>query len=248
MFLATLSDLCFENKILNPIYNEVSDVGPPHNRQFTYECIVASIMTQATGATKKKARHMAAKNMLEKFVLKKIESSFICKFYIFFRRIKDIIPDLKEQSSLNQKAIIDANQAVMDKIPQIEFYNSIVPNKSVIVGDYSRTLRKILDEKEINEDEIRDVSVVYSLQKIVLKCNKNFQLLVNKTEDNLKQFLHLFELKCNYSHLQSDPYIVILSLNTDTPCSSCGVADNFELAKTKALNSMFNIIRTFLNL
>ncbi|KAJ8964253.1 hypothetical protein NQ317_003556 [Molorchus minor] len=61
-----LKDICLENKIPDPIFTPVSDVGPPHSREFTFECSIASIKTVATGSTKKMAKQMAAKMMLER--------------------------------------------------------------------------------------------------------------------------------------------------------------------------------------
>lgn len=66
--IGTLCELCEENKIPQPEFVEISDVGPPHCRQFTYDCIVASVRTRATASTKKQAKQLAANEMLEKYV------------------------------------------------------------------------------------------------------------------------------------------------------------------------------------
>lgn len=65
--IGTLCELCEENKIPQPQFEEISDVGPPHCRQFTYDCVVASVRTRATAGTKKQAKQLAAKEMLEKY-------------------------------------------------------------------------------------------------------------------------------------------------------------------------------------
>lgn len=65
--IGTLCELCEENDIPQPQFEEILDVGPPHCRQFTYDCIVNSIRTRATASTKKQARQLAAKDMLEKY-------------------------------------------------------------------------------------------------------------------------------------------------------------------------------------
>lgn len=64
--IGTLADLCIENKLPEPDYVEISDVGPPHCREFTYDCHLGSITTRATAGTKKQARQLAAKDMLER--------------------------------------------------------------------------------------------------------------------------------------------------------------------------------------
>lgn len=67
--ISTLSDLCDENKIPMPQFVEISDVGPPHCRQFTYECSVGSVKTRATASTKKQAKQIAAKEILDRLVV-----------------------------------------------------------------------------------------------------------------------------------------------------------------------------------
>lgn len=64
--LGKLKDICIENKIEDPIFTELSDVGPPHAREFTYECKIGSLRTVATGNTKKMAKQLTAKDMLAK--------------------------------------------------------------------------------------------------------------------------------------------------------------------------------------
>lgn len=64
--IGTLADLCVENKLPDPEYIEISAVGPPHYREFTYDCQLGSFKTRATASTKKQARQIAAKEMLER--------------------------------------------------------------------------------------------------------------------------------------------------------------------------------------
>lgn len=67
--IGSLCELCEENNIPQPEFVEISDVGPPHFRQFTYDCVVNSVRTRATATTKKQAKQLAAKEMLEKWVI-----------------------------------------------------------------------------------------------------------------------------------------------------------------------------------
>lgn len=62
--IVSLRELCIENKMPDPIFDEISDVGPPHCREFTYECRVSSLITQATSGTKKQAKQLAAQKMI----------------------------------------------------------------------------------------------------------------------------------------------------------------------------------------
>lgn len=61
-----LLTLCEEKKIPLPVFKEVSAEGPPHCREFTYECQMCSVTTRATASTIKQAKQIAAKEMLER--------------------------------------------------------------------------------------------------------------------------------------------------------------------------------------
>lgn len=74
-FIGTLQERCAQFKLNMPCFAEVSDVGPPHCRQFTYICSLASITTQATANTKKQAKQLAARDMLDK----------VKKYLVFFK-------------------------------------------------------------------------------------------------------------------------------------------------------------------
>lgn len=68
--IMTLRDICVENKLPDPLFEMVSDVGPPHCREFTYRCKLGSMVTQATEGTKKQAKQVGAQKMLDKYVQK----------------------------------------------------------------------------------------------------------------------------------------------------------------------------------
>lgn len=68
--LGPLKDLCFEYKIPDPVFTMINEVGPPHSKEFTFECCVASLKTVATSSTKKLAKQYAADEMLQKYVSK----------------------------------------------------------------------------------------------------------------------------------------------------------------------------------
>lgn len=61
-----LIELCTEFKVPIPEFTEISAVGPPHCREFTYDCHISTVVTRATAGSKKHARQLAAKEMLDK--------------------------------------------------------------------------------------------------------------------------------------------------------------------------------------
>ncbi|XP_018571941.1 RISC-loading complex subunit tarbp2-like [Anoplophora glabripennis] len=206
-----LKDLCMEYKIPDPIFMLLSDVGPPHSREFTFECSVASIKTVATGNTKKMAKQLAAKEMLE--------------------RIRHVIPDIAEQYSKSegQKAItnVDVDMKVLNKYN--EFFGSIVPDKTVEIGDYSGTLKKLMADNEL----------------IFNNFSEEFS---ERTEESLKKILDQLGLNYNIYEIQDNPPIVTLSLNTDTPFTTIGMSMSKENAKAEALSQAFEIMEVFMRL
>ncbi|KAG7203463.1 hypothetical protein KM043_013525 [Ampulex compressa] len=73
--IGALKDVCCENNLQEPEYIPISDVGPPHARVFTIQCVVATFKEEGIATTKKQAKHDAAKKMLD--------------------RINDLVVDLK---------------------------------------------------------------------------------------------------------------------------------------------------------
>lgn len=63
--IGVLTEMCVKNKLI-PKFTLINKVGLPHCSNFTYQCEVASIITKATAGTKKQAKQMAAKDMLDK--------------------------------------------------------------------------------------------------------------------------------------------------------------------------------------
>ncbi|XP_050302806.1 interferon-inducible double-stranded RNA-dependent protein kinase activator A homolog [Anthonomus grandis grandis] len=64
--IVDLQNLCMEKSLQLPSYFEISGEGPSHCREFTYGCSVASLYVKAKAGTKKLAKRLAAKEMLEK--------------------------------------------------------------------------------------------------------------------------------------------------------------------------------------
>lgn len=64
--IGELITICANNKLPDPEYKMTGEEGPPHAKLFTYECHVANLIETAASRTKKQAKHLSAKNMLER--------------------------------------------------------------------------------------------------------------------------------------------------------------------------------------
>lgn len=109
-FIGSLKDICCENKLPPPNFIEISDVGPPHCREFTFECCLASIRTQATANTKKQAKQLAAKDMLAK--------------------IEDVFPSILENLAGISNALTDLDHEAAVKYNDISGdLFAVIPNR-----------------------------------------------------------------------------------------------------------------------
>lgn len=132
-YIGTLRDLCAEKKLPYPEFNEISDVGPPHCREFTYECRIASIVTQSTANTKKQARQLAARDMLNK--------------------INDIWPEIAEKHVAESNALTDRDQEAMLKYIELACTLDVSPNRAIKIDEFTDTFKKIMEEKNIKFED-----------------------------------------------------------------------------------------------
>ncbi|XP_071856017.1 protein Loquacious [Bombus fervidus] len=64
--VGALQDLCIENNLQEPKYNQINEVGPPHAKIFSIQCTVTTFKETGIARTKKQAKQEAAKKMLDK--------------------------------------------------------------------------------------------------------------------------------------------------------------------------------------
>lgn len=58
--------LCSKNKLPSPVFIQVSEAGPDHCKEFTFQCKVISVATTGIANSKKQAQHYAAQEMIDK--------------------------------------------------------------------------------------------------------------------------------------------------------------------------------------
>ncbi|XP_075219525.1 RISC-loading complex subunit tarbp2-like [Lycorma delicatula] len=64
--IGQLTVICSNNKLPEPEYDKTGEEGPPHAKLFTFQCRVANLIENASSRTKKQAKHLSAKNMIER--------------------------------------------------------------------------------------------------------------------------------------------------------------------------------------
>ncbi|CAG9835087.1 unnamed protein product [Diabrotica balteata] len=154
--IGPLQKMCEENNIENPVFKEISDIGPPHSKEFTYECCIGSTKTVATSRTKKTAKQLAAKQMIEKF--------------------DDILPHLiLEAPKKDDQQPLPSTEKNLDIL---ERYNklmaSVVSNKKAKLKDFTEIFHNLMQKFEKSSDvfdlrERTEESLVRALNQIELK-------------------------------------------------------------------------------
>ncbi|XP_033231153.1 interferon-inducible double-stranded RNA-dependent protein kinase activator A-like isoform X2 [Belonocnema kinseyi] len=141
--VGALTALCADNNLQPPDYEEVSDIGPPHARIFTYRCRVSTFKEEGIATTKKQAKHEAARKMLEK--------------------IQDVVEDLQQSDEVNlykeekllQQSLADEKAAdryaTLTKLPQKKI------NLGVKMENYHRYLKMSFNEGTTRIDILNKV-------------------------------------------------------------------------------------------
>ncbi|XP_044763246.1 interferon-inducible double-stranded RNA-dependent protein kinase activator A-like [Coccinella septempunctata] len=157
--IGCLQEICADNKIPLPVFHEISDVGPPHCRQFTYECSISSMRTQAIAKTKKQAKQLSAKLMLEK--------------------IKETIPDLVRENE-------DLSNTLMEDDDALKVYNrmssyKVIKNKCTRIIDFPSCLVELMKNAELTKEDFEELLEICgekTLKKILDKFELKHEFIV----------------------------------------------------------------------
>lgn len=177
--------LCVENKLKYPVYDTISDVGPPHDKTFTIQCEVANFKDIGIAKTKKQAKQEAAKKMLH--------------------RLNDLVPDLEEspvESLTNDETLDNIKNAKSFFISHSKLLANKKINLGVKVSDYHNLLKSQVDPEICNK-------VVNKL--ISLTSEHDTDLSFQSVEDLKKEFqdiLQIIDLKYFESCVPSTQNII----------------------------------------
>lgn len=149
--VGNLGDICLENKIPMPIFTQISDVGPPHCREFTYECQVAALVTRATSSTKKQAKHWAAKEMTD--------------------RIMNVLPELINEYEEQQLVSTALNEQVKEAYNRVKSERP-KPNLSLQIEDRYLHLKHIAIEKGVDNSCVETYTLEPSMDNLKILLEK----------------------------------------------------------------------------
>ncbi|GJQ69786.1 hypothetical protein Trydic_g22344 [Trypoxylus dichotomus] len=146
-YIPKLIDICIENKIPIAEFVEISDVGPPHCREFTYECRISHITTRAIAGSKKHAKQLAAKDMLD--------------------RIYNIIPELQEKT--DHLMLCDDDEDVIQKYKTLSNFNPVKTNFNSKAAEYDLQFKKLMYNLDIQKETVTKILEQPSSKEVLQK-------------------------------------------------------------------------------
>lgn len=196
-YVGTLKEFCIDKRLPDPEFNIISDIGPPHARQFTMECSVGTVKCTKTSTTKKSAKQFASKDMLH-LLMATVDCGGV------------VVPLEELSPSFDQEA--------MDKYEEIK----VVTNLSRKIIDYPNSLKEDM-EPEVMTSALEMLNapmgddVEEHIGEILKKLDINFSI-EDLDSSTKKVGLSL--------RLQSDPPFEIAAYEKDAETAKTTVVKN----------------------
>ncbi|XP_012281909.1 RISC-loading complex subunit tarbp2 [Orussus abietinus] len=218
--IGALQDLCAENNLQEPLYNAINEVGPPHAKVFTVQCVVSTFKEEGTATTKKQAKHEAARKMLH--------------------RLHDVVSDLKDishsenQNKLKQQDILSSELA---KARYPELSKQHIQKKSSLGAKLSEYHLRLM--KNFQESAPKFLEKITSLIEMISKGNTNMDVV--KTE--FQNLLTMIEADMESIPMESDTekMLMAVQLNTCPIITEVGSGATESLAE---LNAIVQVMKT----
>ncbi|XP_033349455.1 interferon-inducible double-stranded RNA-dependent protein kinase activator A-like [Bombus vosnesenskii] len=212
--VGALQDLCIENNLQEPKYNQINEVGPPHAKIFSIQCTVTTFKEIGIARTKKQAKQEAAKKMLDKI------NELTNGLHIGTNK------ELDERKDYSQ--IAKARYPALSRLPA-----SRKINLGVKISEYHLQFKNLFDtemQKELTE----------KLTSIIPQ-NENYisEELVEDLLNKLQDVLAIIGLDITTSVFPSITEKIVVTMRIDTSPSIV----EFAVGATKAGAEMHTIIK-----
>ncbi|XP_076748609.1 RISC-loading complex subunit TARBP2 isoform X2 [Xylocopa sonorina] len=215
--VGALQDLCTENNLNQPEYEQISAVGPAHAKIFTIHCKVATFVEAGVARTKKQAKQYAAKKMLDK--------------------LSDLVPDLSDtkQTEKTSSEIAKARYPVLSRLS-----SSKKINLGIKVKGYHNQLKDSVEE-EIRKEVIEKLESLTSNNDTCI-TEEFVENLITK----LKDIIAILSLEISILDLNSsNPAVYVAAMRINSSPAIVQVANGDT--KLKAVyNTILKIINTVL--
>lgn len=231
-----LQEYCLENKLKLPDYRDAGAHGPPHKRVYTIVCCIGQLEMKASANTKKKAKHDAAQQMLDKLV----RNSGKARRELTTEQLQETEKLLHNLDFLDLKI----DDGPLRSKESAERANTLYTKLKTYHG-IKRDISKIsmsdrhLVFKESYEPFVREIATA-SLRDNPYKSASKHETLKNVTS--------LLGLEIEYHVLSNtpDPIIVVCRLNSSPVIVDMGIADTYLDARDQAISNALDSINTLL--
>ncbi|XP_043285645.1 uncharacterized protein [Venturia canescens] len=232
-----LSEYCIEWKLKLPEYRDGGVSGPPHKRVYTIVCCIGDIEIKASANTKKKAKHDAAQEMLDKLV----------------RNVN------KEKSQLMNEQY----QAIEKNIRGMSFLDFKIDEPSISVKDSAvkanrlytklktyRNIKKDIKRIDLNESHLifRDSYESCVRETVLERLSLSNPYPKMSKQETLKTVTSLLGLEVEYNVISNtpDPVIVVGKLSSTPIIVEMGLADSYLEARDQLIENLLNSINILL--
>lgn len=223
--IGALQDLCCDNNLQEPEYRPISEVGPPHERIFTIQCVVATFREEGVATTKKQAKHEAAKKMLA--------------------RLQDLVPDMNntvqsEESRRKEAEAVEIAKARYPMLSRLQTTKRV--NLGLKVSNYHVHLKQHFD-CETRKEMITDLR---SLIPKELEISKELYEQIKLGFSEFLADLSLELLNPSLSAKRDSVHISVMKINSNPELVQIAFGETKLNADFFALVKLINTMICFL--
>ncbi|XP_046467878.1 protein Loquacious [Neodiprion pinetum] len=217
--IGTLQELCADNNLQEPRYENVSDVGPPHARVFTIHCIVSTFVERGIATTKRQAKHEAAKKMMDRIT--DVVAGKIRDISIYMKNEKTAYDDELDNVAISQ-------YPELTKLPAIK-----KPNLGVKISEYHIKVKNTL-ENNVRYEAIGKLVNLINDAKLKSDSESSYETIRSKFREILIPLnIEMNEIRLNTTN--NAGYVAALSLDTSPALIEMNYGDEEEKAKIGAI-------------
>lgn len=212
-----LVTLCSNNKLPDPVYKCVGEEGLAHARSFTFECHVAKLTETATSRTKKQAKHLSAKLMLQRLITMLGDKLVLSP--------PDPGEESKAETELNEKVKLAYANCKSSKVNEnfdllIKDYHTV--DLTSMFGDNPSSVIKLANYN-VDNPPVDAMSLLNELfEDVSVSCT-------------IKQL----------PSVKPENFVFICELDSSPPFVVFGVDKNENEAKRQAAHKMISLLKTF---
>ena len=247
--IGDLKDLCADNELQDPEYNLISDVGPPHARVFTYQCVVSTFKEEGKATTKKQAKHEASRKMLDRLLevvkdMKSINTSTEEK-----NESNDRYTNLRKER-YEPKAMRETIMCQYEELVQKR------PSRKGTLGIKLDEYHKKLKQSYTDDTLPTRSEVLAGLENLdkFLDDTKNDTSdgIVQCRKDKFNEFLNLLNVDADYvtvDHSAKDyaSKILFLKMNTRPQIVEIAIGEDPDEIELRAMSKVVKIMQEFMH-